>query len=864
MELPEGVRITPMLEQYLYWKEQYPDSLLFFRMGDFYEMFFEDAQTASSVLDIALTSRSKESENAIPMAGVPFHSVDPYLGKLVSAGYRVAICEQVTVPDGKTLVRREVTRLVTPGTWLSEGSDSDGNLAACVTEGKSISLALLKSATGSLKAGTFTAEEASSILSAFRPDEILIKKGISCSFSGIFPDRPGINVVEREKGEFDPRAGSEWLCRKWGIASLSCMGIDDRDPAAGASAAVLRYLEETQFSQACHVTGITPLLPSESLVLDRNTINNLELTEPTDISLYSVLNRCRTAMGRRTLKDWILSPLQDIERITSRQDSIGELVGCAFLRRDIQSSLSSCGDMEKAVSRLTLKMGSPSDLLTIRNSLRALPGLISLFESNDMLKKWIIGGGDLTELSELLESALSESVPRFVREGGVIRNGYDPELDSWRDRAAHSSAWLQRFEEKERARTGIKNLKAGVNKVFGYYIEIPKGGLDKAPQDYIRKQTLVNAERFITEELKIFEKEMFRAEEEMLLIEERIYSEILAHVIRKSSDILSAAKFIASADLFSSLAEIASERRYVRPEINMSTDFILKNGRHPVVEIMLGNRPFTPNDLTLSMVSGKRIAILTGPNMAGKSTYLRMAALIVIMAHMGSFVPAENAKIGLTDRVFTRIGARDELARGQSTFMVEMVETANILRNATDRSLVILDEVGRGTSTYDGLSIAWSVIEYLQGQEGRRAAVLFATHYHELTGLAERLPGVTNLSMAVEESSEGVTFLHKVVEAPSDRSYGIEVARLAGVPSLVLRRSKELLEGFEAESDNGRGLPSRKEENQMKLFDVGHEAILEELAASEPDEMTPMEALQLIYRLKRESRKVLGFNDKTS
>ncbi len=851
--------MTPMLEQYIYWKEQYPDSLLFFRMGDFYEMFFEDAQIASSVLDIALTSRSREAENAIPMAGVPFHAVDSYLGRLVAAGHRVAICEQVTVPDGKTLVKREVTRLVTPGTWLSDSSESDGSLAACFFDGKNISLALLTTATGTLKAGTFNTEEASSLLCSFRPDEILIRKGQNNSLSEIYPDQGRPNIVEREKGEFDPRTGSEWLCRKWGIASLNCMGIDDRDPAAGASAAVLRYLEETQFSQALHVTGITPVMPAQSLILDRNTVNNLELTEPSDISLFSVLNRCRTAMGRRTLKEWILSPLQDIGMIEKRQDSIEELVNDNSTRGELQRRLSSCGDMEKAISRLTLRMGSPSDLVTIRETLSALPVLIDLMASNERLKNWTKDVDCLDELFILLESSISETVPRFVRDGGVIREGYDKDLDEWRDKAAHSSEWLHRFEESERQRTGIKNLKAGVNKVFGYYIEIPKGSLNRAPAEYIRKQTLVNAERFITEELKIFEKEMFRSEEEILSIEERIYSEIIEAALSKSQDILNAAKFIAAADLFSSLAEIASERRYVRPVMEMGTDFIVKNGRHPVIEVMLGNRPFTPNDLSLSMVSGKRIAIITGPNMAGKSTYLRMAALIAIMAHMGSFVPAESAKIGIVDRVFTRIGARDELARGQSTFMVEMVETANILRNATDRSLVILDEVGRGTSTYDGLSIAWSVIEYLQGQEGRRAAVLFATHYHELTKLAEKLPGVTNLSMAVEEGKDGVTFLHKVVESPSDRSYGIEVARLAGVPSLVLRRSKELLAGFEAAASDQKSSLPVNEENQMKLFDVGHEAILEELAASDPDEMTPMEALQIVYRLRKESRKVLGF-----
>ncbi len=402
------------------------------------------------------------------MAGVPFHAVDSYLGKLVAAGHRVAICEQVTVPDGKTLVKREVTRLVTPGTWLSDSSESDGNLAACFFDGKNISLALLTTATGTLKAGTFNVEEASSLLSSFRPDEILIRKGQSEYLSEIYSDQGGPNIVEREKGEFEPKTGSEWLCRKWGIASLNCMGIDDRDTAAGASAAVLRYLEETQFSQALHVTGITPVMPAQSLILDRNTVNNLELTEPSDISLFSVLNRCRTAMGRRTLKEWILSPLQDIGTIEQRQDSVEELVNDNSTRSELQRSLSSCGDMEKAISRMTLRMGSPSDLVTIRETLRALPVLINMMAMNKRLKNWTIDVDHLEELFILLGSSISETVPRFVRDGGVIRKGYDKELDEWRDKAAHSSEWLHRFEENERQRTGIKNSEGRLNKVFGY------------------------------------------------------------------------------------------------------------------------------------------------------------------------------------------------------------------------------------------------------------------------------------------------------------------------------------------------------------------------------------------------------------
>ena len=859
MNIPQGIKVTPMLEQYLHWKKEYPDCLLFFRMGDFYEMFFEDAQTAASVLDIVLTSRSKDSDNAIPMAGVPFHAVDSYIGKLVAAGHRVAICEQITEPDGKTLVQRSVTRVITPGTWIPENSETDGRIASCSFDGKSVSIALLTSACGSLRAGTFSVEEAASLLSSFKPDEVIIKAGQKDSLLSMSLNISYSGIVEREKGEFSVQSASQWLCRKWNIATLNSMGFDDREPSVAAAYAALRYLEETQFSQANHVGSLSRILPSEHLILDQNTQINLELTEPANTSLYSVLNRCRTPMGKRLLKEWILSPLQDITEIQKRQDSIEILIKETKLSSSLKLLLSSCRDMAKSIGRMTLNMGSPSDLLTIRLTLEALPEIKKLVSSSDVLSLWD-SDFSLGSITALLSSAVADNVPRLLRDGGVIKDGYDGELDRWRDKARNSSEWLIKFEEEERQRTGIRTLKAGVNKVFGYYIEIAKGSSDKAPSDYVRKQTLVNAERFITERLKNFEKEMFSSEDEILAIEERIYSYLIEETLSVSREIQKAAEFIAAIDVLISLAETAYEHSYVKPEMDMSRDFIIKGARHPVIEIALGHNPFTPNNFSFCAESGQRIAIITGPNMAGKSTYLRTAALIAVMAHMGSYVPAEKAKIGITDRVFTRIGARDELAKGQSTFMVEMVETANILRHATDKSLVVLDEVGRGTSTYDGLSIAWSVVEFLQGQESRQARVLFATHYHELTRLADMLPGIVNLSMAVEENQNGVTFLHKVVEAPSDRSYGIEVARLAGVPSSVLRRSKELLEQFESSASDTKPQIKEDSQRQLTLFDISQEAILEELASIDPDSMTPMEALQMVYRLRKESRKVLDFS----
>ena len=856
--MPVGIKMTPMLEQYVHWKDKYPDCLLFFRMGDFYEMFFEDAKTASAVLDITLTSRSKDSENQIPMAGVPFHSVDSYLGRLVSAGFRVAICEQITEPDGRTLVERSVTRIVTPGTWLPENSDGDGKIAACLFDGRNLSLALLDSASGALRAGTFSFEGGVSILSAFAPNEVLLRRGQIDQFRKNCPSLASCNAVERDRGDFAPAQASAWLCRKWNISSLSAMGLDDRDAAAGAAATAVKYLEETQFSKASHITAVTPILPRENLILDQNTQANLELIDQSATSLFWVLNRCRTPMGKRMLKEWITSPLQDIEAIGARQDIVERLTGDPRLRSRLGELLAGCRDMGKSLSRITLKMGSPSDMLVIKETLDIVPEIRAIAAGEGALAA-LIPACDTSELAALLHAAVADSVPRFLRDGGVIKSGYDAELDSWRSKAEDSSSWLAAFEEAERAKSGIKNLKAGVNKVFGYYIEIPKGSADRAPLNYIRKQTLVNAERFITDELKAFEREMFSAEGEMLAIEERIYAALVDEVLAQASSIQRTANFLAELDTLLSLAAVAAEQGYCRPRMDMSKDFVVRGARHPVVEVTLGKNPFTPNDFNFSAENGRRIALITGPNMAGKSTYLRMAALIAVMAHMGSFIPAESARIGLIDRVFTRIGARDELARGQSTFMVEMVETANILRHATDRSLIILDEVGRGTSTYDGLSIAWSVVEFLQGQEHAQPRVFFATHYHELTQLADLLPGIVNLSMGVEEGEHGVVFLHKIVEAPSDRSYGIEVARLAGVPAAVLRRSEELLAKFEEKGAEKNEEIKNSQQNQLTLFDVRQEAILEELSACDPNNMTPLAALELVCRLREESRKVLGF-----
>lgn len=846
--------MTPMLKQYTEWKAQYPDCLLFFRMGDFYEMFFEDAQTAASVLDITLTARDKEK--AIPMAGVPYHAVDGYLGRLIAAGYRVAICEQTTVPDGQALLERRVVRVVTPGTHIPENSDEEGRLAALTLGGDRASLALLCVGTGILEAGTFSTEQAFSLLSAYSPKELLVPMGQKKEIESLMESRDAI-VLERERGEFSPRSGTAWLCRRWQLATLRAMGIEDGEAEVGAAAAALRYLEETQFGRATHVIAIRPLHSEGSLILDESTQVNLELVQGGGATLFSVLNRCRSPMGRRLMREWILHPLADLPLICERQECVAYLLSHAEERRKISAALGECRDLFRSLGRLGLGVGNPRDLSAVRDTLAALPSL-EVVVREASVNLWMTPLPDVAELGALLSEALADDVSRSVKEGNVIRPGYDEKLDEYRGLTRNSSDWLSRFEEAERTRTGIRTLKVGFNKVYGYYIEVSKTNIDRVPDSYARRQTVVGGERYIVEELKNYEKNIFEAERLVFQREEELYSALLERTLSEIVPLQGVAQAIATLDVLTSLAEVAREGRYVRPEMDMGRAFDVRGGRHPVVEHTLeGSRGFTPNDVLLDPDKEDCIGILTGPNMAGKSTYLRMAALVALMAHMGSFVPAQSAHIGLLDRIFTRIGARDELARGRSTFMVEMVETANILRHVTGRSLVILDEIGRGTSTYDGISIAWAVIEYLQGHSDHRPKVLFATHYHELTQLSELLPRLVNLSMEVDEGTDGIRFLHKVVRRPADRSYGIEVARLAGIPRSVILRSRELLAEFEQKAAEQATILHAVSSGQLSLFDTEKDGIVEELAMADPDNMTPMQALEFIARMRVKSRRAM-------
>ena len=853
MDIPDDIKMTPWLSQYRQWKAEYPDALLLFRMGDFYELFFDDARTAASILDIALTAR--DAERKIPMAGVPHHALSLYLGRLIKAGCRAAICEQIGEPTGKGVVERRVVRLVTPGTYVPEESGDTGRLAAVLPlkDGR-VALALLSVETGGLEAGTLAPEEAAALLSAFTPGEVLHPATLRTP-----PDfLKGYALLPAAPEVFRAGTAAERLRSALGGARLASFGIEEDDPCAGPAWAVLDYLSATQFSAVRHVLRITPLRARDRMSLDAAAQRNLELVpefSQGSVSLLACLDRCRTPMGRRTLREWLMRPLMDIPAIERRQACIGALVEDPTRLGDLQDALAGARDAERALSRLSLGTGMPRDLAAIRDTLRLLPRLRS-FSFPEPLAGLFAALPDLEPLRVHLDEALEEELPRVLGAGPVVRSSFSAELASWRDVSEKGEAWLAEYLERERAATGSPRLRSGYNRAFGYYLEIGRTGLETVPPHFERRQTLVNAERFVTPELRDFQDRMARSEGETARIEGELYRAVVERVISEGADIQMTGRLLGILDCAASSAQVARERGYVRPTVDDSMALTVRGGRHPVLEATLTDATFVPNDVVLGG-DAARIVILTGPNMAGKSTWLRMAALLAVMAQAGLWVPAESASFGLVDRVFTRIGAHDDLVRGNSTFMVEMLETAGILNNVTDRSLVILDEVGRGTATWDGMSIAWAVLEYLHGGCGAAPRVLFATHCHELTCLEERLDGVRNCSMAVAEGTEGIVFLHQVVPRPADRSYGIEVARLAGLPKPVLRRAFELLELFEREGFERSSIPEPLPQNalrrQILLFSPETDAVVEELAELDLDNLTPMRAMEVLYRMKEKS-----------
>lgn len=790
MQLPDGIKITPWLAQYVEWKDKYPDCLLFFRMGDFYELFFEDAKILSKALNLTLTSR--DSSKSIPMAGVPHHALNSYLTRTMKLGFKVAICEQISEPDGRSIVEREVNRIITPGTYVPEESADSGRLAAFSIDPKTrrIAIALLHSETGRLEGGEFGLEEGVSLLTAFAPHELLHPKSISADKI----PRELLNdfqLMPCSNESFKTQTAAKNLRSLWNLSSLETYGFKEDDPSIGCLWAAVENLSSMQFGAVSHVTRCWKLLPSDSLWIDGASQSSLELVGESN-SLFSILNCCVSPMGQRTLKSWILRPSTNLRVISKRQSAIASFVSETSELDITRERLSGCRDVERAVVRLASNTGNPRDLLAIKETLNALPELLRPFTTESLRNIFEIFESipDLSELKNLLNSALNER-----GDAKLIRAGFDDSLDNWRDAAENGELWLERYIEREREQSGIQKLKIGRNNVFGYYIELSKAAAVGAeiPAHFSRRQTMVNAERFVTQELNEFEEKVTHSEAEIARIEREIYVKLVDAVRNCAGALQVLGRALGELDCVSSLAKTAWERNYSRPNVfdDGTNDMVIRGGRHPVVEAVSSD-PFVPNDI--SLCEKNRIVILTGPNMAGKSTWLKMSALLCIMAQMGSWIPAESASFGITERIFTRIGARDDISRGNSTFMIEMLETANILNNVTDRSLVILDEVGRGTATWDGMSIAWSVLEHL-AKTG--ANVLFATHYHEITALGDILPGTVNLSMAVMKTDDGVVFRHQVIPGAANRSYGIEVAKLAGLPKEVISRARDLLKSFE-------------------------------------------------------------------
>jgi len=839
-------RISPVRQQYLDIKRQHPQAILFFRLGDFYETFDADAELVARELDIVLTSRNVAKGVRVPMAGVPHHAAESYLAKLIERGHHVAICEQVGEEPIKGLMPRQVVRIVTPGTVVEPGllpGDANNYLAAVIVAEGRAGLAYADVTTGEFAATELDAATLRAELQRLNPAEILYtEKEIEATS---LPGHPTAWPAYR----FEPARVKDALLAHFKVATLQSYGLNGIPLAARAAGALLQYVQETQPSSLNLLTGLHSYSLDEFMTLDGAARRNLELTETlrggTDASLLRVLDRSVTPMGRRLMRQWVGKPLLDIDTIRQRQDGVAYFYGEGLRRAELRAALKPLGDLERLVNRVLGGSAQPRDLQAIRETLEAVPAVLEFVPQKEKsVASLLVGLSACEKELKLLRSSIAEEPPAVLGHMGIIRSGYSAELDEVMAATSKAREWIANLETEERKRTGIKSLKVGYNKVHGYYIEITKAKDAAAPPEYIRKQTLINAERYITPEMKDVEAQVLNAEERIVEVETRLFKEICAELAKSAEALLASARALALLDVLATLAEVAALQGYVRPEVIDSDVLEIREGRHPVVERLLpGQTRFVPNDAALE--DGERVRLITGPNMSGKSTYLRQVALIVLMAQMGSFVPAKSARIGLVDRIFTRIGAQDEIHAGQSTFMVEMVETANILHHATPRSLLILDEIGRGTSTYDGLSIAWAVIEYIHNHPKLRARTLFATHYHELVQLATHLPGVRNYNVAVTEADGTVVFLHKIIPGGADRSYGIHVGHLAGLPRPVLQRAQEILAELEASS--GTAAPSGNSAPQ--LLPEGS-PLLEELKQLDVEGLSPIEALNKLFEWK--------------
>ena len=876
--------LTPMMKQYMQTKEEYKDCILFYRLGDFYEMFFDDALTASKELEITLTGKNCGLEERAPMCGIPYHAVDSYLNRLVSKGYKVAICEQVEDPKtAKGIVKREVIRVVTPGTNLdTQGLDETKNnyIMCIVYMADRYGLSIADVTTGEylvteLDSQTKLLDE----LYKFMPSEIVCNEAFYMSGMDLddLKNRLHMAIYSLEAWYFDDALCRETLQEHFKVASLEGIGLSDCECGMIASGALLKYLEETQKNSLSHMSRLTRYATGNYMVLDSATRRNLELVETLREkqkrgSLLWVLDKTKTAMGARTLRKYVEQPLIDKESIVKRLDAVAELKDNAICREEIREYLNPVYDLERLVGKITYQSANPRDLIAFQSSLSMLPSVKYILKDmeSDLLREIYEELDPLEELCDLVGRAIQEEPPLAMKEGGIIKDDYNDEVDRLRKAKSEGKNWLADLETKEREKTGIKNLRIRYNKVFGYYLEVTNSFKELVPEYYTRKQTLANAERYIIPELKELEDTILGAEDKLCALEYELYCEVRNTIAAELTRIQRTAKAVAKLDVIASLALVAERNNYVRPKINEKGVIDIRDGRHPVVEKMIPNDMFIANDTYLDDKK-QRISIITGPNMAGKSTYMRQAALIVLMAQLGSFVPASSANIGLVDRIFTRVGASDDLASGQSTFMVEMNEVANILRNATSKSLLILDEIGRGTSTFDGLSIAWAVVEYISNSKLLGAKTLFATHYHELTELEGKISNVNNYCIAVKEKGDDIVFLRKIVKGGADKSYGIQVAKLAGVPDPVINRAKEIVEELVTADITGKvkdiavqGSETKKKPQkkldevdltQFSLFDtVKDDDVLNELKELDISHMTPMDAMNKLYQLQNKLR----------
>ena len=853
-------RLTPLMNQYREIKNRYGDGILFFQVGDFYETFFDDAKEMSRLLNIALTTRDKDKENPVPLAGVPVHAAESYIARLLQLGRTVVICDQAEdAPGSSGVVRRAVTDVVTPGTTLSPATlvDRENNYIVSLLErGGSAGFAILDVSTGEFSAGEEEGEAIEQVLAGRRIREAIIPEGSESLRRLIESLDSGTTIDPRPEFQFEEHAARATLLAHFRVANLECFGLEERPLAATAAGVLLGFVKDLRHNDLLHITGLRLIVSEENLFLDTETIRNLELFEPLrgntpDTTLIHHMDRTETAPGARELRKWLMQPSRRGDIIRKRLDAITALSSDHTGLRSLRAALKRFPDVERLLSRITTRKAGPRELLSLGEGLERAPVVAAAARrfANEELQD--AARGLMTPIGALdtISRGIDPGCPPHFRDGGVIRRGYREDLDLLLDESEEGKSWIARLQESERERTGISSLKVGYNRVFGYYIEISRINDAKVPADYITKQTLVSSQRYVTPELKEREQTIVHADARRIELEREIFEAICDAVSRESETIQRMASAIATIDVLSALADVAIERSYCRPEINDNGDLVITGGRHPVVEIISGKN-FIPNDLELRSTE-KSFMIITGPNMGGKSTYIRQAALIALLAHAGSFVPASRASICLLDRIFTRIGSSDNLARGQSTFLVEMGETAKILHNCTSRSLVILDEIGRGTSTLDGLSLAWAVSEFLIENDNRRPKTLFATHYHELTRLTERYPNARNLCVDVREWGDDIIFLYKIREGASDRSYGIHVARLAGLPDAVVRRAGEILGSLEEEKADF-ALPERTGGAQTSLFEEPN-LLRDSLQRIDIDTLTPLEAIKILADLKKKA-----------